>query len=109
MARRCGRPPTEHDPAADPLLRPVPAFAFDRHLSWSPPPSPSLLARGRRRGAGVEDIGNVLANYGVSGQPVGRTAKSVNGIRGNALVDVIADTGGFVAYLLELNAAVEAE
>jgi predicted deacylase len=57
--------------------------------------------------AGVEGIENVLAHYGVSGQPVGRTAETVNAFRGNALVDVIADTGGFVEYLVELNDAVE--
>jgi len=56
--------------------------------------------------AGVEGIDNVLAHYGVSGQKVGRTAASVNAFRGNALVDVIADTGGFVEYLVELNDAV---
>ncbi|HYN62690.1 MAG TPA: hypothetical protein VET87_24595 [Rubrivivax sp.] len=32
----------------------------------------------------------------------------MNAFRGNALVDVVADTGGFVEYLVELNAAVEA-
>jgi predicted deacylase len=57
--------------------------------------------------AGVEGIENVLAHYGVSGQPVGRTAETVNAFRGNALVDVLADTGGFVEYLVELNDAVE--
>lgn len=57
--------------------------------------------------AGVEGIDNVLAHYGVTGQPVGRTAESVKAFRGNALVDVIADTGGFVEYLVELNDTVE--
>jgi len=56
--------------------------------------------------AGVEGIDNVLAHYGVSGQEVGRTAATVNAFRGNALVDVIADAGGFVEYLVELNEAV---
>jgi hypothetical protein len=42
----------------------------------------------------------------VTGRKVGRTAASVNAFRGNALVDVIADTGGFVEYLVELNDAV---
>ncbi len=56
--------------------------------------------------AGVEGIDNVLAHYGVSGQKVGRTAATVNAFRGNALVDVVADTGGFVEYLVELNDAV---
>jgi len=57
--------------------------------------------------AGVEGIENVLAHYGVSGQSVGRTAESVNVFRGNSLVDIAADTGGFVEYLVELNDAVE--
>jgi predicted deacylase len=57
--------------------------------------------------AGVEGIDNVLAHYGVSAQEVGRTAESVNAFRGNALVDVFADTGGFVEYLVELNDTVE--
>lgn len=57
--------------------------------------------------AGVAGIDNVLAHYGVSGQPVGRTAKSANAFRGNALVDVAADTGGFVEYLVNLNDTVE--
>jgi len=56
--------------------------------------------------AGVEGIDNVLAHYGLSGQKVGRTAASVNAFRGNALVDVVADTGGFVEYLVQLNDAV---
>jgi predicted deacylase len=57
--------------------------------------------------AGVEGIDNVLAHYGVSGKAVGRTAESVNAFRGNALVDIAADTGGFVEYLVELNDAVK--
>ena len=57
--------------------------------------------------AGVEGIDNVLAHYGVTGQKVGRTAATVNAFRGNALVDVVADTGGFVEYLVELNDAVK--
>jgi predicted deacylase len=57
--------------------------------------------------AGVEGIDNVLAHYGVSGKEVGRTAESVTVFRGNALIDVIADTGGFVEYLVELNDSVE--
>ena len=57
--------------------------------------------------AGVEGIENVLAHYGVTGEEVSRTAKSVDAFRGNALVDVVADTGGFVEYLVELNDPVE--
>jgi len=57
--------------------------------------------------AGVEGIDNVLAHYGVSGQKVGRTAESVKAFRGNALVDVVADTGGFVEYQVELNDTVK--
>jgi uncharacterized protein len=56
--------------------------------------------------AGVEGIDNVLAHYGVTGRKVGRTAATVNAFRGNALVDVVADTGGFVEYLVALNDAV---
>ena len=48
----------------------------------------------------------MLAHYGLSGQKVGRTAGSVHAVRGNALVDVIADPGGFVEYLVGLNDAV---
>lgn len=56
--------------------------------------------------AGVEGIENVLAHYGVSDGTVGRTAATVGAFRGNDLVDVFADTGGFVEYLVELNDAV---
>jgi hypothetical protein len=41
----------EHDPGANPLPPPIPAFEFDQRLSWWPPPSPSLLTRVRRRAA----------------------------------------------------------
>ena len=57
--------------------------------------------------AGVEGIENVLAHYALTDQAVGRTAESVEAFRGNALIDIAADTGGFVEYLVELNDAVE--
>lgn len=57
--------------------------------------------------AGVDGIENVLAHYGVSDGTVGRTAETVGAFRGNALVDVVADTGGFVDYRVALDDAVE--
>lgn len=119
---RCSSSPTRGYPESLALadLPPVDQIEIDPGLEGTVEPvlvkagiPAPTLGPGGARGyepdmvrAGVEGIESGLAHHGMSAQPVGGTTEAVNLSQGNALVEVVADTGGYVDDLVELNDAV---
>ncbi len=58
--------------------------------------------------AGVEGVTNVMADYKITADKLGRTAKDVNFFFGNDMEAIHAKTGGYVEMLVDLDDAVAA-